>query len=107
MSGYYGAGDGYALLLSSRKLLGEVFGPVADFHAVENLVYFFFSLRGFHFQINQRQFDVFIHVQFVNEVEALEYETDVPFTHHGALSFFQGTDFFAVEVVFAGGGVVQ
>ncbi len=55
----------------------------------------------------ERQFYVFIDIQFVDQVEALEDESDVALAEQGTLFFFQPADLFVQQVIFACGGVVQ
>lgn len=67
----------------------------------------FFALGGFDAQVDQRQLDVLVDVQFVDQVETLENETDFAFAVQRAIFFLQGSDFLSEQVVFARGRVVQ
>ena len=102
-----GAGDGYPLLLTSGELLGEVGGAVGDVHALEDVVDHLLALRGLDLHVDEGQLHVLEDVQFVYEVEALEYEADVAFAVLGALFLFQRAYFLAEELVLARGGVVE
>ena len=62
-----GAGDGHTLLLAARQLLWEVLGTVFDSHALHDLRDAFLTLGGGDVHVTQRQLDVLIHVEFVDE----------------------------------------
>ena len=57
--------------------------------------------------VTQRQFDVLIHVQLVDEVKTLEHKADVAFPELGAVLLLEVADFLTEEFIFALGGVVQ
>ena len=61
--------------------------------------YDFFLFTGFLLQIDQRQFDIFIYIQFVDQIETLEYETDISFTYLSTLFLFKVSYLFAVEII--------
>ena len=69
-----GAGDGHPLLLTARQLLREVRGAVLDGHARHDVLDTLLTLGGGDVHVAQRQLNVLKHVEFVNEVEALEHE---------------------------------
>ena len=96
-----GAGDGDALLLTSGKLLGKWRARWLIFIRSRIVVDHFFALGGFDAQVDQRQFDVLVDVQFVDQVETLENETDFAFAVQRAIFFLQGSDFLSEQVVFA------
>lgn len=102
-----GAGDGYPLLLTSGELLGEVGGAMGYVHALEDVVDHLLALRCLDLHVDEGQLHVLEDVQFVYEVEALEYEADVALAVLGALFFFQRAYFLAEEFVLARGGVVE
>ena len=83
--GDHGAGDGHPLLLTARELLREVVFAVLDGHARHDVVDTLFALGGGNVHVAQRQFDVLKHVEFVDEVEALEHEADVALAELGAV----------------------
>ena len=85
--------DGHTLLLSSGKLLREMARAVADVHPFQDIVHHLLTLAGFYFQVGKREFHVFEHVQFVNQVEALEHETDVAFADLRTLLLLEMPDF--------------
>ena len=105
--GHYGTGNGHTLLLTAGELLREVLGTVADGHALHRLFDALLAFAGRHAHVEQRQFDVLIHVQLVNQVEALEYEADDTLAQAGALGFGIFRHFRAVQVIFSLRGVVQ
>ncbi len=86
-----GACYGHTLLLTSGELLREVLGPVAYVHAFQHVVYTAFALRCGHSEIGQRQFHVFIHVEFVDEVETLKHEPDLALAQAGSFSLSEAT----------------
>lgn len=92
-----GAGDGDALLLTTGELLGVVVTTVHDLHFVEDDFDALFSFRSFHAEIDEWQFNVFKYGQFVDQVETLEYETDIPFTEVSPFAFVKMRHFGAVE----------
>ena len=67
----------------------------------------FYEKAGRNAHVEQWQFDVFVYVQFVNQVEALEYETNDTFTQAGALCFSVFGDFLSIEVVFSARRVIE
>ena len=79
-----GAGDSHTLLLTARELLREVLGTVLDGHARHDGVDALLALGGGDVHVAQRQFDVLKHIQFVDEVEALDHEADVALAELGA-----------------------
>ena len=105
--GDHGAGDGDALLLSARELLREVLGAVGDGHPLHHRRDPLLALRRADVQVAQRQLDVLIDVQLVDEVEALEHEADVALAELGALPLLQLSDLLPQQLVAARGGVVQ
>ncbi len=105
--GDHGAGDGHALLLSARELLREVLGAVGDGHPLHHRRDPLLALRGTDVQVTQRQFDVLIDVQLVDEVEALEYEADVALAELGALLLLQAADLLSEQLIGALGGIIQ
>ena len=105
--GHYGTGDGHTLLLSARKLLGEVLRAVADGHALQNVVYALLALRCLDAQVGQRQLHVLEDIQLVYQVEALEYEAYLALADAGAVLFVQVGHLLPQQLVAARGGVVQ
>ena len=105
--GDHGAGDGDALLLSARELLREVLGAVGDGHSLHHGRDPLLALRGADVQVAQRQLYVFIDVQLVDEVEALEHEADVALAELGALLLLQAADLLSEQLIGALGGIIQ
>ena len=52
-------------------------GTVADVHSLEHLCYACLTLRCTDVEIFERKLNILIYIEFVDEVEALEYESDV------------------------------
>ena len=99
--------DGHTLLLSSGKLLREMARAVADVHPFQDIVHHLLTLAGFYFQVGKREFHVFEHVQFVDQVETLEHETDVAFADLRTLLLLEMPDFLACQVIIARSRIVQ
>ncbi len=105
--GHYGPGNGHALLLAARKLLWKVVAAVHDVHAFELSLHLLFAIGSGCFQVQQREFHVFIHGQFVNQVEGLKHKTDVAFAEIGAVALAHFGHFGAKKVVLALAGIVE
>src|SRR5664280_1581351 len=84
-----------------------MFCAVSDFHSFENIFNTFLTIAGFHFKMDQRQLNVFIYVQFVNKVEALEDKSDISFTKDCPVAFFQVSYLSSVEDVASGTRVIK
>ena len=65
------------------------------------------AFAGADVQVAQRELNVFIDIQFVDQVETLEHEADVALAELGALLFLKIGHFRAKEFVAAAGGIVQ
>ena len=102
-----GAGDGHPLLLTARQLLREVVFAMSDVHAGHDGLHTLLALGSRDVHVAQRQFDVLIHIQLINEVETLKHEANVALAELGAVLFLEVADLMAEEFVTALGGVVQ
>ena len=102
-----GAGDGHPLLLAAAELLREVLGAVLDGHALHDFRDTLLALGGGDVHVAQRQLDVLIHVQLVDEVEALEHEADVALAELGAVLLLEVAHLLPQQLVAAFRGVVQ
>ena len=72
------ARHGHALLLTTGELRGIVPDAMRHAHALQRLITRALPLRGRHLlAIRERQFDILIHRQIANQVEALEDESDL------------------------------
>ena len=80
---------------------------MADGHALHDLRDFLLALGGGDIQIAKWQFDVLIHIEFIDQVEALEHEADVALAELGALLFLEAAHFGAEEFIGTAGGIVQ
>ena len=105
--GDHGAGDGDTLLLAARELLREVLGAVGDGHPLHHGRDPLLALGSTDFHVLERQFDVLIDVELVDEVEALEHEADVALAEFGALALLQLAHLLTEQLVGAARGVVQ
>ena len=79
------AGDRDALLLAARQLRGAVLGAVGDADLVEHAVDPRAAFGGGDVVVEQREFDVLAHAQFIDQIEALEDEADEAFAGVGEL----------------------
>ena len=104
---HHSTGDGHALLLSAGELLGEVVGAMRDGHAAQHLLHALLPLFLRYTEIGQRQLHVFLHVQLVNQVEALEHKAYLTLAHSRALALLQRAHLLSVEPIPAGSGIVE
>ena len=102
-----GASDGHALLLTAGELLREVVGAVADGHSLHNFRDLLLALGSADVQVAKRQFDVLIHIEFVDEVEALEHKAYVALAELGALLLLEASHLGVEQLVAAARRVVQ
>ena len=105
--GDHGACYGHPLLLSAGELLGEVLCTVADVHALENLGHALLALRCADAQVAKRQLHVFVDIELVDQVEALEYEADVALAELGAVLLLEPADLLAEQLVASARGVIE
>ncbi len=103
----HSAGDGYALLLSAGELVGKVLGTMADVHALHHLLHLLLALTLRNAEIGERQFDVLLYVELVDEVKALEDETYLAFADGRALVLVETRYLFVAKPVLARRGVVE
>ena len=99
--------NGNPLLLTAGELLREMLGAVADGHALHDFRDLLLALTGRYVQVPQRQLNVLIHIEFVNQVETLEHKADVALAELGALLLLEATHFCTEEFIRAAGGIVQ
>ena len=102
-----GAGNGHTLLLTSGKLLWEMARTVTDIHPFQDVVHHLLTFTGFYFEIGKREFHVLEHVQFVDQVETLEYETDIAFANLRTFLLFEMPDFLVCQVIVARRRIIQ
>ena len=80
-----GARNGHALLLAAGELSRHVAGTMAYAHAVHDLRHAPLAFGRRHVAVEQRELDIFGHIQLFNQVEALKDEADVLLANHAAL----------------------
>ena len=102
-----GAGNGHTLLLATAELLRIVLRTMGNLHAVEGPVHTLHPFADGHAGIEQRQFDVLEHRQFVYQVEALEDEAQVTVAQVGAVVLLPSGHFLPHEPQFTRGRIVQ
>src|ERR1035437_591091 len=98
-----GAGQGDALLLARRELIGVVALPPQKVDQLENLVDLLRSLAAARVDAGdrERQSHVLVHVEKRNEVEELEDEAGLLATEAGGFRIAEPADYLAVEYHFA------
>lgn len=65
------------------------------------------AFRSAEAEVGEGEFDVVGHINFVDEVEALEHEAYAAFAQLSAFAFAESGHFLAFEGVASGGGVVE
>ena len=90
--------DGDPLLLAPGKLLREMLFPVRNLHPVEHFIDLLFPIRGGHVHVEKGKFHVLVNGQFIDQVETLEYEPDIPLPQVRTLAFLVSGYFDPVEV---------
>src|SRR5262249_36506813 len=76
-----GARHGDALLLTARKLAGQMLGAMAHANALERRFDALLALGGLHAAIGERELDVLEDREIANQVEALKDEPDLAVAH--------------------------
>ena len=74
---YNGAGNGHALALTSGELLGIMAQPMRHFHALEDFVRRLSPFTFAHAAIEERQHGVVQHVERIDEMKTLKYESQL------------------------------
>src|SRR5690606_16111915 len=105
--GHDGAGDRDALLLPARELLREVVAAVRHADALEGRLRAELPLLGVEVEVEQRELDVLVDRQLVDEVEALEDEADGAAAEAGAPALGEPGRGVPVEPVLPAGGAVE
>lgn len=82
-------------------------GTVADVHAREDFVHAAAALGGGNLQVRKGQLHVLEHVQFVYQIKALEHEAYLSLPHLRAVFLPEAAYLHAVQVIAAGGRLVQ
>ena len=80
---------------------------VRDGHAVHHRFHALTAFLGRHTHVEQRQFDVLEHVEFVDEVKTLEDEANNSLAEVCALVLLQVAHVAAIQQVGAFGGIVE
>ena len=107
-TGDHGARDANELLLAARQLVWKeiFFGDHVE--AVQSIANNALTLGLFEIAIGERNFQVLVDRERVEQIVALEDEADVSFIEFGAVFFVQAVNRMLEEEVFAGpGGVVH
>ena len=89
-------GNGYTLLLATRKLLRVVVAAMHDLHLVQHFFHSFFSSSLFT-PVDQRQFHIFKNSEFIDEIKTLEHEANIMFAQVGSFAFVEVGHFDVVE----------
>src|SRR5579859_157417 len=101
------AGDAHELLLASGKLAGIQILLADDLEAIEGVGDKTLSLLAGNIFIRERQIDIFLHSEIVEQVIALEDHADVAFGHLAALLALHGVDGFVAKPIFALPSIVK
>ena len=80
---------------------------MADVHPLHDFIHPTLPFVSRNLQISQREFNVLKHVQFVNQVKALEHETDVSLAHIRTVFFFQTAYFLSIQKITSGSRIIQ
>jgi len=102
-----GAGNCDTLLLTTRELLWVVVTAVHDLHFIQYDFHALFSFRSFYTEVDEGKLYVFEYGQLIDQVEALEYETDISFTEVGAFAFVKVSHFGTIEQKASAIGIIQ
>ena len=70
---------------------------VHDLHFIQNDLYPLLALRSFNAQVDQRKFDVLKNGELIDQVETLEYESDVTLAQIGPFALVEMRYFGAIE----------
>src|SRR5947207_143930 len=62
---------------------------VHDLHFIQHLFHSFFTVGRFYTSINQWQFHILKNCQFIDEVKALEYESNISFAEISSFSLIK------------------
>src|SRR5262249_12583541 len=100
-------GDGHALLLSARKLGGQMMLALAESHGRQRRAGLLVLLGERYVAVEKRQLDVFNGAGARNEVEVLEDEPQLLIANGGALIGGQIRDVGAAEVIGAARRAVE
>ena len=66
-----------------------MFGAMTYLHPGQDIFNAFLSFAGFHLKIDERQFNIFINIKLIYKVKALKDKTDITFSEHCPVAFFQ------------------
>lgn len=94
---YYGARNGAALLLPTRKLVWQVVSPVGDTDKVHNLLDPFVDMNVRAMPVEQGQLDILINAETIDQVEALKNEADIKGAQPGQCARGSTRDILAAE----------
>src|SRR5580658_9922131 len=78
-----------------------------DLHFIEDGFDSLFPFGSFDTEVDQGEFDIFEYGQLVDQIKALEHETDIPFAKVGAFAFVKVRYFGAVEQKATAIGIVE
>ena len=101
-AGDHGAGDADELLLTTGELVGVEVLFADDVEAVEGVGDDAFALGAFVIAVGERDLQVFVDGEVVEQVVALEDEAEVTFVKLAAVAFVEGVNGMVEEVVLTG-----
>ena len=102
-----GARNRNPLLLAARELARHMFGAMGNSHAFHDVRDTLPAFLRRHLVIEQRQLDVLGHAELVDEIEALEDETDVLLAYDAALRLGVLRDILVKEEVVAVARIIE
>ena len=82
-------------------------GTMTDIHPFEHGRHTLFPFRSTHVQILQGQFHILEDIQFINQIEALEYKADIAFAELGTVAFLQLSHFLSHQFITATRRIIQ
>ncbi len=100
-----GPANGNALLLTAGKLIGQMMDTIADIQGAQHLSKSLFIRLSSIQQQGQR--DVFLHIQYRNEIVELINQSHLPSPENGQLGFIQLINIGAFEKYFPRSGTIH
>src|SRR5581483_892020 len=87
------------LLLSTRKLAGQMFGAMGHADTLKRTDHSGLTLTRVQSPVSQRQLDILINCKITDQIETLENETDFPVAYTRPLRKRQVCDFGALQLI--------
>jgi len=84
-----------------------MFRTMHDWHPFQRCINTAFTFSRWNSHVKERQFDVFINVQFIYQIETLENESNHAFAKLAPLRFWEFRHFSSTEIIFSVGRIIQ